>query len=388
VTQPRWRLAAAAALLVICIGLGSLAASRALWYETTDFYCLWQGARLVASGEDPYDEAVWAQATGGLHPDPSGTPRPSSCPGRYGYPLWTAVLLIPLGLLSLPSAATAWAGISFVATAVGALASWRAVDGPARLFPVFAAIVLAAQPLWLLVISGQLTGVMLGLVGISALWLVRGADAPAGASFAFLALKPQIVGLYAPAVFLRALRPRPRFAIAAALAFTGLVAVTLAIAPGWPLEWLGEISGRRLRVTTLLPTAWGLSADLFGTLAVAPVLIVAVAGLSIYLARRQGGLLAFAAIALPLSLFAAPYAWSYDQLVLVFPWAFTLAVAGRSSEGVRLALLVGTAVTASLLPWALYAIAFARGFETLNAAIPALTAILAAAAAGARRPGS
>jgi hypothetical protein len=365
--------------------LGFVAASRSFWYETTDFYCLWQGARLTVAGADPYDEVVWAQATGGLHPDPSGTPRPSSCPGRYGYPLWTAIALVPFGVLSLPAAATAWAGLSFVATAIGALASWRACGGPPRLLPMFGAIVLAAQPLWLLVISGQLTGVMLGLVGLSVLGLVHRADAGAGVSFALLALKPQIVGLYGPAVFLRTVRRRPRFALAAAIAFAVLVVITLAVSPGWPLEWLGEISGRRLRVTTLLPTAWGLSSDLFGTLAVAPLLIAAVAGVSVRLARGQSGLLGFAAIALSLSLFAAPYAWSYDHLVLVFPWALTLAIAGRAPARQRTALLLGTVVIASVLPWALYAIAFTRGGETLSAVIPALTAMLAAAAVGIRR---
>jgi len=37
---------------------------------------------------------------------------PSSCPGRYGYPLWTAVVMVPIGALPIELAASAWMAIS------------------------------------------------------------------------------------------------------------------------------------------------------------------------------------------------------------------------------------------------------------------------------------
>jgi hypothetical protein len=361
--------------------LGWFAASRALWYETTDFYCLWQGARLVAEGANPYDEARWAAATGGLHPDPSGEQRPSSCPGRYGYPLWTALALVPFGVLPLPAAAGTWAAFSFGAAAIGTIASWRASGGATRGLALFVAIVLSAQPLWLLVISGQITGVMLGLVGLSVFWLARGADARGGAAFGLLVLKPQIVGAFGPLVFAREALGRPRWAVAALVTLGAMLLLTIALMPKWPADWLDEVTGRRARVVTLLPTAWGLSQDLFGTLLVAPLMIAAVAAVAWYLARGHATTVGFAAIALSLSLFAAPYAWSYDQLVLVFPWAFVFARAAASGPGLRIRLYLAGAVVASLLPWALYAVAFSRGYETLNAAVPALTAVVTAWAA-------
>jgi len=39
-----------------------------------------------------------------------------------------------------------------------------------------------------------------------------------------------------------------------------------------------------------------------------------------------------------------------------------------------------TALVGAILPWCLYAIAFARGLETLNALVPALTALVVALA--------
>src|SRR5687767_8549125 len=51
----------------------------------TDFFCFWTAARLVISGEDPYDESVWSAATAGTIVDRSGRERTSPCPGRSGY---------------------------------------------------------------------------------------------------------------------------------------------------------------------------------------------------------------------------------------------------------------------------------------------------------------
>ena len=373
-------MAAAVFVVAIALALAAVAASRALWYESTDFFCLWQGARLVAGGADPYDESVWREATGGLYPDPAGGLTPSSCPGRFGYPLWTALAMVPFGVLPLAVAAVAWMGVSLLAVAIGSGASWRAAGGRRDGLLLFVTLVVTAQPLWLLIISGQITGVALGLVGLAGLFLARMRDVPAGIALGLLVLKPQIAGVFAPAVFLRSLRDRPLVALASVLTVGALALAALAVSPGWPLEWLGELGGRRLRVAGLLPTAWGLSADLFGTQAVAPVLIGAlVLGVALVV-RGMPGHLAFAAAALPVSLFASPYAWSYDHLVLVFPWAVCIAAASRAGGSARAWLFAMTALVAGVLPWSLYAIAFSRGLETLNALIPALTALLVAGA--------
>ena len=378
----RGRAILSAAALAACLALGVAAASRSIWYESTDFYCLWAGARLVGHGADPYDASVWRAATGGPHPDPRGGTSETSCASQFSYPLWTAIALLPFGALPLPAASSAWAGVSFLGVLVGAVASWRAAGGGRRGSPLFAALVLTAQPLWLLVISGQLTGVLLGLAGLSARRLARADDGRAGAIYGLLALKPQLIALSGPVLFGWGIARRPRFALASGTVVAGMAVVTVALAPGWPGEWLAEVAGRRLGVAALLPTAWGLSADLFGTVLAAPVLIVLVVALSIALARGRTTPVGLAAIALAISVFAAPHAWSYDHLVLVLPWALTLAIAERSSGRRRIALLLATAGVASLLPWVLYAIAFARGGETLNAVVPALTALLVAAAVG------
>jgi hypothetical protein len=173
---------------------------------------------------------------------------------------------------------------------------------------------------------------------------------------------------------------RRRVAVAAALA-TGavLVIVPLLFVPSWPLEWLGDVGRRRLQVVTLLPTAWGFAADVFGNAAWGAVVSIALVAACALIARRVDTL-AMLALATALSLVVTPYAWSYDFLVLACAWAFVLARVAAARGPLAFALRLGIVAAASVLPWVLYAVAFGRGGETLSLIVPAATALLVAAA--------
>src|SRR5258705_13690471 len=237
-TSERVRTARLAGLALVLLVAGAAAARSNSYYQATDFYCLYHGARSLVVGHDPYDEAWWRGVAGGLSPDPSGPVVPSSCPGRYGYPLWTAVVMLPIGALPIELASSLWMAVSLGAALAGAWCAWLAVRGPARLAPLYAILVITAQPLLLLVIYGQITGVMLGLAGLFALLAARG-RAAAGAALSALALKPQIVALAIPAIALRAIVQR-RWRLLAFAAATGalMVVVPMLFLPGWVSEWL------------------------------------------------------------------------------------------------------------------------------------------------------
>lgn len=380
-TSERVRTARLAAIVLVLLVAGAAAARSNLYYQATDFFCLYHGARSLVVGHDPYDEAWWKEVTGGLYPDPSGHLVPSSCPGRYGYPLWTAVVMLPIGALPIEVAASAWMAISLGATLAGAWWAWLAVRGPARLAPLYGILLVTAQPLWLLVIYGQITGVMLGLAGLFALLVARG-GAAAGAALAVLALKPQTVALAIPAIALRALALRRWRTLAVAIG-TGvaMVVVPMLFLPGWIFEWLDELVVRRARVAVFLPTAWGFAADVLGNAALGALLVATVVISCWFLVRRSRvddvGLFA---LTLPLSLFATPYAWSYDFLVLFVSYAFVLARADGAPLRTRTWLTVAAVALAGPVQWLLYTVAFPRGNETVSAVVTAATALLVAAA--------
>jgi len=292
-----------------------------------------------------------------------------------------------LGLLPLEAAASVWCALSIAAVVLGSRYCWLAVAGTSPAAPLFLALVFASQPFWLMVAAGQLGGVLLLVVGATAWLLSRRRDGAAGAMLVLLAIKPHLLGLAAAGLLIRAIaQASRRFVLCAVLGTTALLLASLAFQPSWPIEWVRESFTRQTGYSPSLATAWGLAAHDLGSVLYAPILIALVAIASVVLARgvpREPA--PFIALAIPLSLVATPYAWSYDFVVLAMPWAFVLARAQEAGNDMRRALTAALVVNASLLPWALYMLAFARGGETLSATIPAITALLVGAVIGLSR---
>jgi hypothetical protein len=372
----------AALTVVLLLAAGAVGAAWQDFYAARDFSSLYHGARLVGS-IDVYDDVQWCREArsssfGAL--DPSGR---ELCPAVFLYPLWTAVVLRPLGLLPLEAAASLWLGVSLGATIVGARLSWQAVGGTARAAPLFATVLFASQPFWLNVSAGQLGGVLLLGAALGALLLARGRHATSGASLAILALKPHVLGLAALALLARAVARRAwRYVLGAIGGVALLLLVSLPASVSWPLEWLRESFGRQTGYSPTLATAWGLAAHDLGNVLFAPVLITAAVLAALWIAGGvPRGAVGLVALAVPLALFATPYAWSYDFVALALPWAFVVAHAARADARARYALLTALLLAASFLPWSLYAIAFQRGVETLSATVPLAASLLVAVAA-------
>ena len=364
---------------------GGLAARSALWYETADFFCLYQGARSLVIGVDPYDEAAWRSTIGGPYSDPRGGVSMPPCPGRYGYPLWTAVLLVPLGALPIEVASTLWMALSIAAALLGCALSWRAFGGTSRYAGIFAVSVVMSQPFWIFLLSGQTSGILLGLAGTVAWAIARERERLGGVALALLAFKPQTSVITIPVAFLQALAARRRrFVVTALVTAALMVLVPLLFVPVWPFEWLGEVSGRRLRVITQMPTAWGFAAQTVGNTAWGAAFLAGIALLTALIARGRADRVTVYVLTLPLSLLATPYAWTYDYLVLAVAWAFILARAEAAAPLMRALLLAAGLSLAVILPWVLYALSFTRGEEALSATLAAATAVIAACAARVR----
>jgi hypothetical protein len=380
-TRSAW-LAAGALAIALVVGYGAVV--RADFYRQTDFRCLWGGARAVLEHADPYDRSSWEHIVGTPTEEVNGQVV-RICPDRFRYPLWTAVLLAPLGALQLEGAAVVWGVLNMAAVLFGIGWVWRVARGTTG-GPLLAAIVLTSQPFWLLLSNGQLGGLVFGAVALE-LWLAdRGRLAWAGGVLALLAAKPQLVALYLPARVVRAVASRQwRYLLAATAVGLALVISSVTLLPSWPGSWLGDVFGDRAGIHQQLATVWDLAGSLGGGAWLAGLLLLGVvATVVLVVGRRPVSAPQLAGLAIAVSVFAAPYAWSYDYLVLAVPWAVTIANADRAAASTQLRLAL--VVIASLLPWALYAAAFQRGDESLSAIVPAAAAILLAVSirAGAR----
>ena len=375
-----------AVIVALVLVAGGLAARSALWYETADFFCLYQGARSLVIGLDPYDEVAWRSTVGGPYPDPRGGVAMPPCPGRYGYPLWSAVLLVPLGALPIEIASSLWMAVSIGAAVLGSALAWRAFGGTSRYAGIFGVSVVMSQPFWIFLLSGQSSGMLLGLAGTVAWAIARERERLGGVALALLAFKPQTSVITIPVVFFQALATRRRrFIVAATVAAALLIVVPLLFVRDWPFEWLGEVSGRRLRVITQMPTAWGFAAQTVGDATWGAAFLAGTALVTALIAWGRADRVTVFVLTLPLSLLATPYAWTYDYLVLAVAWGFILARAEAGPPVTRTALLAAGLSLAVILPWVLYALSFTRGEEALSATLAAATAVVGACAARVRR---
>jgi hypothetical protein len=360
------------AVAVLVAAAGPVLADVGGSWRYHDLWCFYHGGSAVIRGVDPYDGPTWAMLTDDPSrlADPRGVKAP--CPGAFAYPYWSALAFAPLALLPYDAAAGVW-GALLLAGAIGGIALViRATHAPALLV---AAIAAGSLSFIQVLAFGQLTGVLLPLLGLS----LVARPSRAGVAAALLFLKPQLAGLYAPALLWRADVRYVRSTIAALVV---LAAASVGAFPAWLGEWLRELTTNRAEIARPLPTAAGLATLLFGDARFAVVFIaVLIAGVALLARGRRIDRATYGAIAIAVSLFAVPYAYSYDHLFLVLPWAVIAAAAARSDSRRRRLLLAGLVSAAILVPWAIFAISFDSRSDTLNAVVPALAALLATVSA-------
>jgi len=373
------------ALLAVAAAVASIDIVREP--RLTDFFCFWTAARLVISGEDPYDPNVWNEATAGTIVDRSGRERSAPCPGRSGYPLTTSVALAPLGALPLVPAATLWQALLISGALCGTVLIWRAfATGPGGT-GLFSTLVFASQPFAFTLITAQFGGLLLGLVGI-ALALEATRPRLAGAVFALLALKPHVAALALLALPIRWLSRGPRAAlVGASLVAVALLAMSLGLRPLWPAAWIGELGGHRLGMTEGVPTVWSLASIATGDARLGIVVIAALAAVYAFALRgRPLATVDVAALALVATLLVSPYAGGHDQLLLAPAWGAVLAAAFRlERDWRRVALVAALLLCASVLPWVLYADALLhRPNDAANGLVVIATALVHAASIATR----
>lgn len=333
-------------------------------YRHSDFFQFWAAPRLVLEGADPYDPVAWAGIYAREAAAPVATPPP---PGRHIYPLWVALLLLPLGALPFGLAAAGWLVAQLVIVAL-ALRTLVALSGGTRREAVllfgFAA---GAQPLWLHVGGGNMTGFLFGLYVAALAATLRQRPVRAGIAFGLLALKPHPLGIAVPALLLVA-RGRAATVAAAGIVVAALLAGSLALDAGWVGSWLAAAFDLQ-RTTGSNATVWTIG-RVIPLPFIAPVLAASsLVALAAWWRSRSAPLLRIAG-AVPVSLFVAPHGWSYDHLFLFVTYAAILGrlalIAGRR----RLVALMLTAAAAAPLPWLLYGAATVRGGEEWSAVIP------------------
>src|SRR6266545_3898734 len=318
------------ACVVATIALAAIGWPYEYYYRHSDFMSFYLGSRSIIEGIDPYDADAWRAMHVAV-----GTSGHSLIPNRtgYGYPLTTAVLALPFALLPPAVAAASW----FVAQ---------------------------------IALAGNVGGFLLAIAAFTAAFLADRRYAAAGAVAGLALLKPHPFLLAAPLVFLLLPdRARWRFLGGAAVVSASVVAISLALRPEWILGWLN--SAIRLQaINQDRANAWGPTPHDARWLGWILLALFAVVFLVWLRWRRPTGPALIAGV-LPLSLFAAPYVWSYDHSVLFVTAAVCVAAIAPLADRVRAGRMAIVAAVFVLLPWLLYVLSFRlEGEEPMTALVP------------------
>jgi glycosyl transferase family 87 len=213
----------------------------------SDLYPRWLGSReLLLHHRDPYSAEITREIQIGyygraLDPSRPGDPKDQQA---FAYPVYVAILLAPTVNLSFEPLRILFDGLLIAFTAASVWFWMKAMrwTPPAPVWLVIVILVLGSFPAVQGIKLDQLTLLVVGLLSLSALFLVQGRLFTGGVVLAIATIKPQLVGPLAICLLFWAMLDwRRRWFLAAgfAAAMGFLLGVSEIILPGWlPKFWL------------------------------------------------------------------------------------------------------------------------------------------------------
>jgi Glycosyltransferase family 87 len=284
-----------------------------------DYVAFWAAGRLNATGEDPYDPARLAAL------EREANPQTVDILLMWNPP-WALTLLAPFVRLGPQTSHLLWqfAQLGVLLAALELL--WRFYDGdPAKRWIAWL-VAFTYPPTYFLLVTGQLSAiVLLGLAGFL-YFLSRGREFAAGACLALASIKPQLTFLFWIALLLWSIEGRRwRVALGGVLAVFAMLVLPLWENPNLPAYYWEDLTRRTQTHSHLSPVAGTalrlLLAPRHFWLQFVP-LVPGLLWLAWYWRRHRGRwdwserlpALLFA------SFLAAPYgAWPFDMVVLLLP---------------------------------------------------------------------
>lgn len=298
------------------------------WYDgrKQDFSQYWQAGHMILAGQNVYDSAQWIS----VH-QIEGTAAHTN-PAFY-YPLPLAVLFIPLAMLPVQTAYILWVfftQIAVLASIALLLEFYPARSGYLELLTI--AGIFFFRPMFSIANSGQIITPLMLLLVLSMRLFHRNKWFLGGLALSAFSLKPSLgfpILFFAGLWLLSRRQWRGIWGMIAgglALALVGAL-----VSYRWPIDYLNVSRLVFNKYYGLYPTLWGVVAKIFTSeslsVAVDFVGVAAAMALEAYLFwKPKAGLDVFSAFAsiLPTALLVAPYAWNYDQILLVVPIVFLL----------------------------------------------------------------
>lgn len=238
-------------------------------------------------------------------------------------PPWLLVLLEPYTFVSFDQSSWWWLLTNLALAYIGFtllghhLATERATR---RWIPLLGALLLLSPPTLAGLMSGQVNFLVLFGLAMFVIQWDRGRDGPAGAALALTMIKPHLVYLTLPLIWLESIRLRRwRVGLGFLLVLCGLTAVALIQRPTFVFDYAGTMaSGSLLDWQTPTLGGW---LDLAMGWRWAKLMGIAVLPIAVILWRfgPQREMSRLVETTLLLSVMTAPFGWSYDQVLILIP---------------------------------------------------------------------
>lgn len=319
----------------------ALAGARQLMISPShgqDFRDFFAAATLVAQGHDPYDVTALAREQDRLYNQPDHRqPGDAAYYDPIPYPQgpWVAMALAPTTFLPWQAAYLLYLLSAVTAIAAAAWACLRVLGWTGRTLTLALIATVLSPVAFINLFQGQPVPFL--LAGFAAAWMLlqRGRPTLAGALVAIAWIKPHI-GLPLLAV-LAVLQPNAvrRLLAGFLLGTAGLFAIAALVLHGALLEWPGVVAGQwsgtlqQADLASINALCYPAVHNGLRQAVVAAVLLFA-GGYAIWVFRRRPPAPVLALTLLLLTIAAAPYAHSYDALLLL---PVVLVLLGPRLEG-------------------------------------------------------
>ncbi len=209
-----------------------------------DFLPRWVGARAwLQRGQSPYDPQVTQEAQRLIYGRPAD-PQAGEDIAHFAYPLPAMLFFAPSGLLPYGQARAVWMTVIEICLVLLAIIGMSLSHWRPRLWlqAVLLLFVVLSYHGLRTVIAGQFAALEAVLMTGSLLAIQRRQDPLAGVLLGLSIAKPQMPVLLIPFVLLWAVRSG-RLSVAGWTIATGagLIGLSIALIPDWPLQWLRQL---------------------------------------------------------------------------------------------------------------------------------------------------
>jgi hypothetical protein len=292
-------------------------------FQSSNFTFFWLSGRMLLEGENPYDETQYlaGHETHGIKWQPNKI---------FPYPLPLAILCIPLGLLSLPTAYITWQAITLLIiawTIYALLARWQSSAHSRLLIPVFAAMFFFG-PAYLTLHTGSVGALALLAITGSILLLEKDKSLSAGMLLSLTMLKPPqglTILLLAGIWFLARRNWKAIYGIV--LGGILLLVIGMIQDPLWLVKFRGASEAVMDRTQGVHSNIWAFAHLACGGTSpcwlllggIFSTLLIGVGGFLLW--RYQSKLTDWQAfnLIIPIGFLATIYLWAYDQLPYLIP---------------------------------------------------------------------